>query len=68
MIGSTNLKSIPAGTPAQTLGSRVLGALLAFDEQMKGQQKARDDERKTYQQDVFLRSRELEARLARREA
>lgn len=68
MIGSTNLNRIPAGPPAQGLGSRVLGALLAFDEQMKGQQKARDEERKTYQQDVFLRSREFEARLARREA
>ena len=65
MIGSTNLNHIPA---APHLGSRVLGALLAFEEQMKGTQKARDEERKTYQQDVFLRSRELEARLARREA
>lgn len=68
MIGSTNLNRIPAGNPAQGVGSRVWGALLALDEQLKGQQKARDDEHKTYQQDVFVRSRELDVQLARRRA
>ncbi|MNK43287.1 hypothetical protein D3C87_619870 [compost metagenome] len=66
MIGSTNLNRIPAGTPS--MGSRVLGAILALDDQLKTQQKVRDAERKTYQQDVFVRSRELEAQLARRQA
>ena len=66
MIGSTNLNRIPAGTPVQPLGSRALGALLALDDQLRTQQKVRDTERKTYQQDVFVRSRELEATLARR--
>ena len=66
MIESTNLNRIPAGTPS--MGSRVLGAILALDDLLSTQQKVRDHERKTYQQDVFLRSRELEAQLARRQA
>ncbi len=47
---------------------RIYRSVDSLDNQLKTQQKAREQERKTFQQDVFLRSRELESQLARRQA
>jgi hypothetical protein len=47
---------------------RIYRSVDSLDNQLKSQQKAREQERKAFQQDVFLRSRELESQLARRQA
>lgn len=68
MIGSTNANRLPAGFPAYFSGNRVLGAVIALDEQLTHQKKAREQERSAFREDVFVRSRELDALLARRQA
>lgn len=46
---------------------RMLRSMQTLDVQLETQAKAREQERKAFQQDVFLRSRELEELLARRQ-
>lgn len=47
---------------------RMLRSMQSLDIQLSTQEKAREQERKAFQQDVFLRSRELEELLARRQS
>jgi hypothetical protein len=68
MIESTNLNRNASGIPVFFSGTRGLGTVVALDEQLTTQKKAREKERSAFQQDAFVRSRELEAILARRQA
>ncbi|GEM_PF-2841031 len=57
---------ISPDTAVRSVDDRILRAVQNLDAQLSTQQKAREQERKTYQQDVFTRSRELDALLASR--
>ena len=67
MSTTANVNSILDRIPA-TAGYRVLDAVVALDEQLTTQKKVREAERAAFRKDVFVRSRELESLLARRQA
>ena len=68
MIATSNVNRIPDRIPAGTAGYRVLDTVVALDEQLTTQKKAREAESKAFRQDVFVRSRDLERLLAQRQA
>jgi hypothetical protein len=69
MNPTTNSAAIPPKTvttilfsPAALAASdRMLRSAQALDDQLSNQRKAREAERQVFQQDTFIRSRELEA-------
>lgn len=68
MFASSNVNRIDDLRPGVAAATRMLDAVISLDEQLTHQKKAREAEYRAFQRDVFIRSPELEAALAKRAA